>query len=303
MSIAFKTLLLVLLFDCLSPLYGADSPNILVMSEDADPHSISRNSGVTKSVISVLQNQLHDMNFNVYDETLINLNSFSQSLSRRSDAELFAIARSITRPPIDIVVVFSLYANTDSQDAGSNITTRLNGRMVSAHTGKFLGEFSVDSDNLLNARQDCNRQCIADIIEGKARILANDLGAVLAEKLAWMVYNQQNTDSLSSANSNELVSDFYLIFDGFSGDDFIQIEEYLTIFSGYQSLRPAQQWHTRTEVLYRSSATTAKLSRNLKKMLEQLNMRAIVNFEGNTFTAKRITFRGQEHIPSRDNGW
>jgi hypothetical protein len=38
-------------------------------------------------------------------------------------------------------------------------------------------------------------------------------------------------------------------------------------------------------------------------MLEELNMRATVNFEGNTFTVKRITLRGQDPSPMQDNGW
>jgi hypothetical protein len=302
MSFILKALAIVLLFGSITPLYGADNPNILVMSEDSDQHTIARDSRVTKSVISALQNQLFDMHFNVYDETVVSLDSFTQSRSRRSDAELFTLARSVKRPPIDIVVVFSIYANTQVSHASTHIKTRMSGRMVSAHTGKFLGEFSVDSGKLWNAPTDCNRECMAEIIEGKARILANDLGAVLAEKLNWIVNGEQEAN-IKLNDNNDMVSDFYLVFDGFNTDDYMQIEEYLVIFSGYQSLRPTEQWHIRTEVLYRSSATTAKLSRNIKKMLEELNMRATVNFEGNTFTVKRITLRGQDPSPTQDNGW
>lgn len=302
MSYITKTWAFVLLLGSMQGLYAADNPNILVMSEDAEPYTIARNSRVTKSVISALQNQLFDSHFNVYDETVVSLDSAPLGKNRRSDAELFTIARSVKRPPIDIVVVFSLYANSQMQHNARQIKTRMSGRMISAHTGKFLGEFSVDSANLWSAPNHCDRECITEVISSKARLLANDLGVVLAEKLNWLV-NGQLAGPDSSDDTNDMVSDFYLVFDGFNANDYMQIEEYLVIFSGYQSLRPTEQWHTRTEVLYRSSATTAKLSRNVKKMLAELNMRATVNLIGNTFTVTRITFRGQDHNTAQNNGW
>ena len=100
-----------------------------------------------------------------------------------------------------------------------------------------------------------------------------------------------------------MFNDYYLEFDGFSAQDVANIEEYLLVFSGYISHRPTQQRHTRTTLLYRSTIGTAKLSRNMLKLLDELNMRATINFEGNSFSLKRITLRGENTTRDIADGW
>jgi hypothetical protein len=286
-----------------TPSYAADTPNILVMGEDADNNTVPRDSRVFKVVLSSLQSQMHNKQFNVYDETAVTLESFTQGRVRRSDAELLDIARSITRPPIDVVVVFSIYASMQKLDYTSKIKSRITGRMLNAQTGKFLGSFEVESGNLSNAPKNCSRECLSEILASKGTVLANDLGAVLAEKLAWLVNDAPPDSAPNRKASNNMFADYYLVFDGFNAHEYMAIEEYLVIFSGYESLRPTEQRYTRTSILYRSRSSSAKLSRNLKKMLEELGMRATVNFEGNTFEMKRITLRGKDQPPQAENSW
>lgn len=277
---------------------AAEQPNILIMAEDASEGTVPAASRVSKSVVSALQNQMHDMGFNVYDESVISPDIANQT-NERSDSELMAIARSINRPPIDIVVAFRIYASTLSLDTRTQVTARMNGRMLNAQSGKFLGEFNVDSGKPWNAPAQCSRECLAESLHAKASVMANDLGAVLSEKLAWLV----NADTTPPATSKVMLSDYYLTFDGFSAADMLEIEEYLVIFSGYQSLRPTQQHYTRSVVLYRSGSSAAKLNRNLKKMLNELNMRAVVNIDNNAFLIKRITLRGQDNAPDTAPKW
>lgn len=281
-----------------TPTYAADTPNILVMGEDADNNTVPRNSRVFKGVLSALQSQMHNKQFDVYDETAVTLDSFTQGRVRRSDAELLDIARSITRPPIDVVVVFSIYASMQKLDYTSKVKSRITGRMLNAQTGKFLASFEVESGELSNVPENCSRECLSEILAEKGSVLGNDLGAVLAEKLAYLV-----DDGTPGPASNSMFADYYLVFDGFNAQDTMAIEEYLVIFSGYESLRPTEQRYTRTSVLYRSSSSSAKLNRNLKKMLEELGMRATVNFEGNTFKMKRITLRGKNHPTQAESVW
>jgi hypothetical protein len=221
----------------------------------------------------------------------------------RSDAELLDIARSITRPPIDVVVVFSIYASMQKLDYTSKVKSRITGRMLNAQTGKFLGSFEVESGELWHAPNNCRHECVSEILASKGTVLGNELGAVLAEKLAWLVNDATPGSGSNRKASNTMSADYYLVFDGFNAQDAMAIEEYLVIFSGYESLRPTEQRYTRTSILYRSSSSSAKLSRNLKKMLEELGMRATVNFEGNTFEMKRITLRGKDKPTQAENAW
>jgi hypothetical protein len=281
--------------------YAADSVNLLIMIEDADKDSIPRNSRINKRVHASISQQLNHI-ADVYDETSITLDSFKQGRVRRSDAELLDIARSITRPPIDIVVVFSTYASVNISEYAKKVRARIEGRMLNTKSGQFLDNFEVQSPKSWAVPYACDKQtCMLEEIGDEAKVLGDELGLILAEKLNWLLNPDSTNDNAHSAVA--MFNDYYLEFDGFSAQDMLNIEEYLLVFSGYISHRPTQQRHTRTTLLYRSTIGTAKLSRNIIKLLEELNMRATLNFEGNAFSLKRITLRGEN--PTRDiaDGW
>ena len=300
----FRTLAFTLTLGFLAvPAHAADNPNILVMGEDADEDTVPRNSRVFKRVLTALQGQMDYYSFNVYDETYVTMDNFTQGRVRRTDEELYDIARSVKRPPIDAVVVFSIYASAQQKSYTTKVKARIEGRIINAKSGKFMGNFEVNSGQFWNAPNDCNRECILEVVGDKARILGDELGSVLAEKLDWLVQGGSSNNGRDRSGTNGMVTDYYLVFDGFSAEDYMDIEEYLVIFSGYDSHRPAEQRHTRTEVLYRSSIGSAKLNRNLNKMLGELDMRATVNVEGNTYTLKRISLRGEKRKPAANEGW
>lgn len=289
------------LFSYSSYSYAADSVNLLIMIEDADKDSIPRDSRINRRVHASISQQLNHI-ADVYDETSITLNSFKQGRVRRTDAELLDIARSITRPPIDIVVVLSTYASVNTSEYAKKARARIEGRMLNAKSGQFLDNVEVQSPRSWAIPYTCDRQtCMLEEIGDEAKVLGDELGLILAKKLNWILNG--DTAKSSSASTAEMFNDYYLEFDGFSAQDMASIEEYLLVFSGYISHRPIQQRHTRTTLLYRSTISTAKLSRNIYKLLEELNMRATINFEGNAFNLKRITLRGENPIRDIADGW
>lgn len=273
--------------------FAANNANILVLGNDANKGSVSRNNPVFNRIIGALANNMHDNNFDVYDETVITLDGFDQHKINRSDAEIIDIARSITRPPIDIAVIFSLYINPQNTGYTTKVTARIEGRLLNVQTGRRLGNFEVNSGRPWNVPSQCRIECILENASDKSRLMANDLGAALAEKLAWLTDGGNSHLGLDRPGTNQLNTSYSLIFDGFSGEDFTEIEEYLVAFSGYDSFRPTEIRYTRTEIWYKSSIGTAKLNRNLKKMLAEMNLTATINFSGNTFTVKKITLRGK----------
>jgi hypothetical protein len=270
---------------------AADKPNILIIGEDAAGDSVPSDSRIFKRVLDALINQMHDRGFDVYDQAILTLSNKNSAKIRRTDSELIEIARASKRPPIDIVVIFQIYASTQNLTSRTRINTLLMGRLLNVKTGKHLGSFEVDSGKSYNGPVECKQECILTVVGDKSRVLANDLGAVLAEKLLWM----NNGDEISDHNdSNSMTTEYALIFDGFNAKEYMVIEEYLVIFSGYAHHRPIEIRHTRSEIWYQSTICTAKLDRNLNKMLTELDMQSVINFEGNTFTVKRITFRNKK---------
>jgi hypothetical protein len=273
--------------------HAANNANILVIGNDANKGSVSRNSPVFNRVIGALANQMHDNNFDVYDETAITLDGFDQDRINRTDAEIINIARSIKRPPIDIAVIFSIYVNTQAQGYSTKVSARIEGRLLNVQTGRRLGNFEIDNTKPWNVPSKCDLDCILENATDNSRLMASDLGAVLAEKLAWMTDGGNSHLGLDRPGTNQMNAGYNLIFDGFSGENFAKLEEYLVVFSGYDSYRPTEIRYTRTEIWYKSSIGTAKLLRNIKKMLAELNFKATINFIGNTFTVKKITLRGK----------
>ena len=96
---------------------------------------------------------------------------------------------------------------------------------------------------------------------------------------------------LSSMTIIAIFTTLLFIFDDFTQAEVMEFEEYLVIFSGYESHRITYGGATRTEYWYKSNISNAKLSRNLNKLLETLNVSGLVQISGNTYTVKKISLR------------
>jgi hypothetical protein len=283
MSWLLKIVVLSLTFILLPYSLAADSVNLLIMIEDADKDSVPRNSRINKRVHDSVSQQLNHI-ADVYDETSMTLNDFKRGRVRRTDSELLDIARSITRPPIDIIVVLNTYASINTSEYAKKARARVAGRLINAKSGQFLDSFEVQSPRSWTIPYDCDRQtCMLEEMADEAKVLGDELGLILAEKLNWLLNGGATDNNYDQAAK--------------------KIDEYLLVFSGYISHRPTQQRYTRTTLLYRSTINSAKLSRNMHKLLDELNMRATINFEGNSFRLKRITLRGENATRDIADGW
>lgn len=273
-------LILLVLFYCWSlPVVAADRPNLLIVAGQMEHvagfghHSDGR---MFARVSDALVNQLDDAGFDVFDAAAFDV--FDAVAIRRgqsfghqgfgSDAQIIAQARRIQRPPIDIVVLFSV--NTTAQGK-----IRINGRLLSLQSGRRLGNFEVLGD--------------------RVRVLAADLGRVLQLKLSWLVDGEGGEEGeggqVTDSSNSGLLKGLTLVFDHFSADEIMAIEEYLVLFSGYHHHRTIYQSMTRVEWWYQSRINIARLNRNMVKMLAQLALRGIVQFSGNTLRVQKITLR------------
>lgn len=295
-SLAFITYAFITII----PAHAANNANIVVIANDANAGSISRNNPAITRIIGALANNMYENSFDIYDESSLTLETFEQKQVQRSDAEIINIARSSKRPPIDIAVIFSLYVNQQNNGYTTKVSSRVTGRLLNVQTGRRLGNFEIESGAPWNVPSHCDIDCILKNSSDQSQLMANDLGAILAEKLAWLTDGGNSHLGLDRPGTNHLNTGYNLIFDGFSGEIFAEIEEYLVAFSGYDSYRPTEIRYTRTEVWYKSSIGTAMLNRNLKKMLAEMNLAASINFSGNTFTVKKIALRGKINYQSSE---
>ena len=279
------------------PSMAIEKPNLLIMGDDGDKDSVPRNSRVFRRVMDALTNEIHNEGFDVYDETAISLDDFAQGRVRRTDAEIIDIAKSIKRPPIDIAVIFTIYASARDFNYTTKIKTRVTGRILAVKSGQRLGNFEVESPREWTAAADCPRECLLETVGKYSKVLARDVGSVLAEKLA-AIYDE---DSEKSADDKPNLSNgFSLVFEGFTEDDVLDIEEYLVVFKGYQRHRAVYSGRLHHEYWYESTSTATRLNRNLRKMLDHIGVSGRVTFSGSEYVLQKISKRKKRNLdPSK----
>lgn len=295
---------------------AGEQPNVLVMGEDDDPDTVPRNHRVFDRVVQALSTELGQLGFRVYDETAVSLDVTRQGRIRRSDAELITIAKRIQQPPIDVVAVFSIYVdvqqniNADIWDLG----IRIPGRLLHVQTGRNLDSFEVDypvgtlppvpPNCLNNARID--QDCLFEFVGGQAKRIAQDLGAVLAQKLDFQSPTGQQEDNqpmqpsggnggsaggggkLSGASCTGMTTAYVVSLRGFDPEEISTIEEYMVAFSGYDHHRPLRTSARVVEYWYESCSDVARLNRNFRLMLEQMGVQGRLAMTGNRFEIDKI---------------
>jgi hypothetical protein len=125
---------------------------------------------------------------------------------------------------------------------------------------------------------------------------------VLAIKLADIVDANAATamDSSERVSAVDIGDAYTMVFSGFTPEEVMDIEEYLVVFSGYKTHRPAYSGTRHHELWYETTSTSGRLVRNLNKMLEHLATRGRVTFSGNEFTVTKIARRKKRQINQAD---
>jgi hypothetical protein len=269
-----------------------DQPNILVMGEDADRDTVARDSRVFKRVLDTLADAMNDEGFRVYDEVAVTLDNFTQGRTRRSDAEIIDIARSVRSVPIDVAVIFSIYPTIQERDYGRKLFVRISGRLLNVRSGRRLSNFEVESPSASSLPDDCGRECELERVGAEARYLARDLGAVLARKLDYLVQTRRSENDDRRANDDDeyrsgLTTAYVLTFISFDNREINRIEDIITGFRGYEHLRTISSSLRTQEYWYESSSGTARLNRNLRLMLDDLRIRARLVYDGNEFSMEK----------------
>ena len=270
-------------------------PNLMIVGVDYDENTLERDNRISRRVLDAISNELHMEGFNVFDETAVTLENYAQKRNRRSNAEIIDIARRLTKPPIDVLVAVSIHARVKDSNYTKYIRTRLTGRLLKVQSGRRLGNFEVESPDAWTAPVDCYRDCLLETVADKSKTLARDVGAILAKMLRSL---PENRSTPPTEQSGSLTNQYALVFEGFTPEDIMKIEEYLVVFSGYQHYRTVYSGLRHHEFWYESDIESARLDRNLKKMLTHLDLVGRVSFSGNEYTVAKIPARKQFKIKS-----
>lgn len=271
---------------------AADAPNILIVGEDQHRDTLPRHSWVMQQALQQLNNHLSDAGFAVFDETSITLETHTQGRSRRAEAEIIDVARAVKVPPVDIAVLYSIFATTVDQNYTKKITMRVTARLIDVKTGQHIGSFEVAPDRVARVPTDCDRNCLLTRIDRSAKSLTRDLGTLLARRVQSSAVILDDNGAAGQASIG-WPSAYTLVFEGFSTAEILEIEEYFVVFTGYRHHRPTQTALKRHEYWYESGSPRGRLIRNFSKMLHHLQLPGYVSFADNKLTVTKTATTAQ----------
>ncbi len=294
---------------------AGEQPNILVMGEDADRDTIPRHSRVFNRVLNALISELQMKGFKVYDETAAGMNITNPGRVRRTDAELFTVARRIKTPPIDVVTSFQIYANAERNPYSDimDLRIRVSGRMLNVATSQRLGNYEVSfgPGDLAPLPVRCGRDCILENVGKQAKEIAHEVGAALAMKLDGLSPARPGstaaggaggmtgmsgtgnamppaTPPATRAGCTGLTTAFRITFRNFLPREVSEIESHLVAFKGYDHMRPVKSGARVIEFWYESCSDIMRLNRNLRQMLSFMGLQGQVSQRGNNFVITKI---------------
>jgi hypothetical protein len=300
-------------FACQNVALAGEQPNLLVVGDDADQDTVPRHSRIFNRVLAALISDMNERGFKVYDETAASMDITNPGRVRRTDAELISIAQHIPKPPIDVIVVFQVYASVQ-QNAYSDIKelrVRITGRMIQVQTGRALGNFEVAMGprGLKPLPVSCNRDCILESVGNAAQPIAHEVGIVLAQKLDELspvkpkgpvalnepapVLPPPPPPAASALHGCTGMSTAYsIVLKGFDSKETGWIEQTLMAFQGYQHERPVRAMPRYAEYWYETCSDETRLERNLHIMLDQLHGQHRLAFAAHRFEIEKIPGTG-----------
>lgn len=279
--------------------------NLLVMSDDADTDTVPRNHRVFNRVQLALSEYLNTRGFQVYDETGVSMDITRTNRVRRTDAQLYEIARLVPTP-IDVIVVYQIYASVrTTPNVGMRVPViRIPGRILNSRTGQFIGTFEVGDFQLQPLPVNCQSECVLENVGAQARVLANDLGSAIAQKLTSFVRAPQAAAAplagkdgasgpvpIAADGCSNLPTDYVFQLRDFSASEVTRIEGEFVRWGCYQQHRTTQMSATSADFFYRTSADSARITRNFRLMLELVGLNAQVTMSQNRITVTRIATR------------
>lgn len=283
--------------------------NMIVMGEDNDADSVPRTHRVFNRVQRAIMESLNIEGYQVYDETAVSMDVTDTSRIGRSDAELIDVARTLTSPPMDVLTIFQIFASAPKSAVSDirKLQVRISGRMLNVQSGQSIASFEVQAQGLPALPPGCDADCVIERAGDEASLIAEDVTAVLKEKLEAFVGSAPAaapasddtaltdapaaTGNGASADCPGLPTAYTIKLKNFSDEEVSQLEAYFSAFSCFSSIRPTRQSASLTEYWYETRADQLRLTRNLKGVEQAMDVSFQPQFSGNVITLTRIKTR------------
>jgi hypothetical protein len=281
-------------------------PNVLIVGEDADKDTLPRFNRNFNRILRAVAERFIRHGFKVYDETALTMDILPQGGVRRELPELLETARYAGQKmgsPIDVVVVFQVYPSVRKLQAvrGYKPFVRIAGRMIKVRSGQDLGgyefgpdiEFPILPESCVNG--DPPNECLHESFGNEARLIADAVGDTLADKLAaYLTPADLAGPAIAGPGPaggpvcDGMNGENYVIrFRDFDGPELNRVEEAFVSFACYQHHRVLRSQPGLTEYAYETRADQSRLTRNMRMVLDYMNLPGTVSVTGNTVIVEK----------------
>jgi hypothetical protein len=283
----------------------------MIAGEDADKETIPRGNRTFNRIQRMIAEQLVNRGFHVFDETAITKDVLPQGGVRRQLPELLETAK-LAQVPVDVIVVFQVYASVrPAQHVRDTFKpfVRVDGRMIRVRGGQDLGGFEFGSDIELPpipgscVNGEPPRECLIESFGNEARLIGTSVGNALATKLAFYL---RDADAGPGGPGGPVIAavppgaearpvcegmdgtPYVLRFRDFDAPELNKMEEAFATFACYGNHRVTRSQPGLTEYWYETRADQARLTRNLRFVMEYMNLPGTVSVSGNNIVVEKL---------------
>jgi hypothetical protein len=288
----------------------APKPNVVMMGEDADASSVPRTNRVFTRVQQEIMEQMNVRGLQVYDEVAVSMAVTDPGRVRRRDAELIDVARTVSRPPLDVLVIFQIYAAANKSPVSdiTKLNIRVSGRMLNVRSGQSLGSFEVVGQDLPPIPPGCNYDCILEHVGDEAKPIAGEVSAALYDKLSAFIgaapvlaaaplqapspaMPAAPMAAAAAAACPGLPNAYVFKLTNFAAAEVSEVEAFVSAFSCFETIRPIRQSGSTAEYWYESRIDQQRLTRNLQGMKDAMGVNFQIQFSGNSVSLTKVLTR------------
>ncbi|MEG3766411.1 hypothetical protein [Alteromonas sp. 14N.309.X.WAT.G.H12] len=270
------TFLVVVLGACAHQNRVEEPLRIMLLAQEDGARALPDAHRQMERFIYAVSGQLTQQGVDVYQ---------GEAAGAKTKAQLLAIARSQTTPAVDFVVVLTLDGSVRHTAYSTKISTNVTGQTLSVNNGRVAGTYHVDGPQT-NRDAQCARVCINAAIEETLLTLTGEVTEHILGTLPGAKGQVKSRVKASApiAPSAPNAVDFTLVFEGFNAQQMEDIDVYLPVFSGYQSMTYVASGYQFAQIQYIGAISRNKLHKNLNRVLSELGLTGTVRLSGNTAT-------------------
>lgn len=255
---------------------------ILLLGEDSDSGAFAVESRPVRSAADLLRGRLTSYGFDIYDEASVGVSLGYQPGLMRNETEVLEVARAMDAPPMDEVVVLSLYPQRSTTSFGSKYELRYSAKVLSVSGGRVIGSFVSRSLEPVPLPKRCDENCFLESVSEHVEDLALDL----ADQISRVVTGGSSAQECLGQGCYAGLAHEYKIVLRYPNTQIIDAFETRVLQDDLGELIPVENGAAVQSYWLKSDLKSLEVKRFLLDLREDLGAALQVRMSGNTFEVR-----------------